>query len=98
MELRVRVGRLVVVRDDRFEVARRLVVGDDVELTAPEVGKENGVVLGRRNRRERLGVELFAEHRLEGKIGAFEGRRRDGRARQTVGVDVRGEEDLVRIA
>jgi hypothetical protein len=82
------VGGLVVVGDHRYEVAGLLVLDDAVELSAPEVSKEDSVVLVVGNRCNRLVVELFLEGYLVVDAGPRERRRGDGGTGQAVGVNV----------
>ena len=71
----------MVIRDDRDEIARGFVLGDDIELTAPEVGEKHRPEVALGDGGDRLGVELLLEDRLEGNFGPFERERGDRGAR-----------------
>ncbi len=85
----VRVGGLVMVGDHGRE--RLLVLRDAIKLAAPEIGEQHRVVAGFGERCDPVGVELLFEHRLERDLRPFESTRGDGRAGESIGVDMRDE-------
>jgi len=89
------VGRLVVIGNDGSKIAGSLVVGDDIELPAAEVGEQRGLVVGCGDRSDLILVELLRKDGLELYPGAFECGRRDGGTCQPVGVNMLGQHHAV---